>query len=71
VDSAIFLKKIGSGMHRVTQNSVRDGEVSVISMPGKKIQNTILACVLLRSNFWNSVLACSIAKIPMHVDDRK
>jgi hypothetical protein len=34
LDSAIFLKKIGSEMHRVTQNLVREGEMLIISMPG-------------------------------------
>jgi hypothetical protein len=34
--SAIFLKKIGSGRHRVAQNSVTEGEVLLLSMPGKK-----------------------------------
>jgi hypothetical protein len=34
--SAIFLNKIGSGLHKEAQNSVGEGEVLVISMPGKK-----------------------------------
>jgi hypothetical protein len=42
--SAIFPKKIGSGTHRVTQNSVGEVEVLVISMPGK-------------NRFWNAVPA--------------
>jgi hypothetical protein len=36
ISSDIFLKKIGSGMHKETQNSVGEGEVLVIAMPGKK-----------------------------------
>jgi hypothetical protein len=38
--SAIFVKKIGSGTYRVTQNSVREGKVLVISMPGMKGSGT-------------------------------
>jgi hypothetical protein len=38
-------------MHRVTQNLVGEGEVLVISMPGKKFQNGILACALKK--FWH------------------
>jgi hypothetical protein len=34
--SSIFLKKIGSRTHIVTQNSPRKGEVLVISMTGRK-----------------------------------
>jgi hypothetical protein len=64
--SAIFVKKIGSGTHRVTQKSVRKGEVLVISMPGKKrFHNTVAACVLLRKNFQNGILAHSITKMPL------
>jgi hypothetical protein len=37
VSSASFLKKTGSGTDSVTQNLVREGEVIVISMPGKKV----------------------------------
>jgi hypothetical protein len=36
IDSAIFLKKIGSGTHSVTQNSAREGEVEKSS--GKLFQ---------------------------------
>jgi hypothetical protein len=45
--SAIFLKNVGSRMHKVTQNLVGDWEMLVISMPGKEV----LACTLLRKNF--------------------
>jgi hypothetical protein len=40
VVSAIFLKKIGSAMHTVTQNSVSEGEVLVKAMPGKNGSGT-------------------------------
>jgi hypothetical protein len=36
VTSTIFLKKIGSATHRVTQNLVVEGEMLIISMLGKK-----------------------------------
>jgi hypothetical protein len=36
VTSTIFLKKIGSATHRVTQNLVVVGEILIISMLGKK-----------------------------------
>jgi hypothetical protein len=38
--SAIFLKKIGSGIHRVTQNLIGEREVIAIVMPGKKGSRT-------------------------------
>jgi hypothetical protein len=38
--SAIFLKRVGSGTHRVTQNLVSEEEVLVISMPGKRHSGT-------------------------------
>jgi hypothetical protein len=31
----------------------------------KRVQNTVPACVLLRKNFWNGVLAHSVTKIPL------
>jgi hypothetical protein len=34
--SAIFLKKIGSGMHRVTQNLVGEENVLVTLLQGKR-----------------------------------
>jgi hypothetical protein len=52
-----FLKTIGSGTHRVTQNSVREGGVLVISMPGKKFWNAVTVCALLRKNFRKGVPA--------------
>jgi hypothetical protein len=47
----------------VTQNLVREEEVLVISMTGKKG----VACVLLRKNFQNGVLVHSITKIPLDI----
>jgi hypothetical protein len=47
--SDIFLKKIGSGTHTVTQNSVRQGCVSYIDA----------------RKFRNAVLAHSVTKIPL------
>jgi hypothetical protein len=52
-------------MHRVTQNSVTEGEVLVISMPRKKFWNTILACVLLGKNFQNGILTCCHKNSPV------
>jgi hypothetical protein len=52
-NSAIFLNKIHSRTHRVAQNSVGNGKALVISMSGKRFQNAILACILLRKNIWN------------------
>jgi hypothetical protein len=42
------------------------GKVLVIPMSGKKKRfwNAVLACILLRKNFWNGVPARSITKIP-------
>jgi hypothetical protein len=37
ISCAIFLKTIGSETHRVTQNSVVEGEVLVTSMLGEKV----------------------------------
>jgi hypothetical protein len=38
--SAISVKKIHSRTHTVTHNSVGEGEVLIISMPGKKASGT-------------------------------
>jgi hypothetical protein len=63
VTSAIFLKKEGSGTHRVTQNSVGDG-VNYTNPKKRRFQNAIQGCILLRRNFWNSISTCSVKKIP-------
>jgi hypothetical protein len=60
-----FLKKMGSGMHRVTQHSVREGGVSYIDSGKKRFWNAILACSLLVKNLWNGIPASSVIKIPM------
>jgi hypothetical protein len=53
--SAIFLKKICFGT-QWPKIRLERGKVLVISMPGRKrFWNAVLACVLLRKNFWNSV----------------
>jgi hypothetical protein len=65
--SAIFSKK------KKFQNAWSDpkfgqrGKVLVIPMPGgkKRFQNAVLACIVLRKNFRNGVLAHSIATIPL------
>jgi hypothetical protein len=59
----IFLKKIGSGTHRLTKNLV--GGVSYINPRKKRFQNTIPVCALLRKNFQNGVLERSATKKPM------
>jgi hypothetical protein len=38
--------------------------VLVISIPGKKFRNAVLACVLLRKSFRDDVPARSVTKIP-------
>jgi hypothetical protein len=56
-----YKKRIGSGTHRVTQNSVGGGQVLVLSIQG----NTVPACILLRKNFWNGVPVRSVTKIAL------
>jgi hypothetical protein len=63
--SAVFLKKIGSGKHSDPKFGWRAGGVCCIDAKKKRFQNTILACVLLRNNFWNGVMTHSIPKIPL------
>jgi hypothetical protein len=63
--SVIFLKKIISGTHRLTQNSVGEGEVLGLLMRGKKFRDAVPACVHLRRNFRNGFPALSITKIPL------
>jgi hypothetical protein len=65
MSSAIFLKKIGSGMHSDPKFGWRGGGVSYIDAREKRFQNTIPACALLRKNFSNNILACSVTKISM------
>jgi hypothetical protein len=64
--NAIFLKEKRSGTHTVTENSVGDGGVSYIDGRRKTFRNIVLACVLLRKNFWNGVPARSVTKISLH-----
>jgi hypothetical protein len=52
----------------MAQNLVREGEVLVILMPGKKgFWNAVMACILLRNNFQNSIPACSVTKLPLGI----
>jgi hypothetical protein len=51
--STIFVKKIRSEKH--TDPKLRKRGGGVISMPGKKFWNTVLACTLLRKNFQDGV----------------
>jgi hypothetical protein len=62
VSNSIFVNKIGSGTHGATQNLVGTGEVLVMLMAGKK---KVLACILLRKDFWKGVLACSVTNISL------
>jgi hypothetical protein len=41
--------------------------VLVIVMPGKRFWNAIPACVILRKNFQNGVLVCSVTKVPLYM----
>jgi hypothetical protein len=43
------------------------GGVSYIDAREKMFRNTVLACILLRKNFWNGVPACSIIQIPLNI----
>jgi hypothetical protein len=61
--SAVVLNKIGSGTHRVTQNSVGVRAVLVIWMPGKKIPER--RSVLRNSETELPVLARSVTKTPL------
>jgi hypothetical protein len=45
------------------------GVVLVTPMPGKKFWNAIPACIMLRKNSWNGVLAHSITKIPLILEE--
>jgi hypothetical protein len=56
--SAIFLKKIGSGMHRVSQNSVGEGVVLVISMPGRKVPKRCFGLRPSEKNTSETALRC-------------
>jgi hypothetical protein len=47
----------------VAQNSIREGEVLVISVPGKRFRNAVPTCVLLSKNFRNGVPVRSVTKI--------
>jgi hypothetical protein len=60
-----FSKRIGSGAHRMTQNSVGERGVSYAYAGEKRCWNSVPACVLVRQNFQNGVPACSITKIPL------
>jgi hypothetical protein len=68
---AIFLKKIGSRTHSDPKFSQRRGGVSYIDARKKRFQNAGPACVVLRKNFWNGVLVCSITKILLITTDTK
>jgi hypothetical protein len=48
----------------VTKNSVGEEGVSY-TYARKKVSGMPLACILLRKNFWNGILACSITNIPL------
>jgi hypothetical protein len=64
--SVIFLlKKVPERI--VTSNLVGEGRVSYTDAGKKRFQNVIPVCVLLRKNFQNCVLACSVTKIPLNV----
>jgi hypothetical protein len=63
--SATFLKKIGSRTQSDPKFSQRGGGVSCVDARIKRFWNVFLACVHLRKNFRNGVLAHSITKIPV------
>jgi hypothetical protein len=63
--SAIFLKKIGSGMHSDQKFGQRARGVRYIDAGKKRFRNGIPACARSRKNFWNGVPARSITKIPL------
>jgi hypothetical protein len=69
VTSAIFQKKIGSRTHSDPKFGWRGG-VSYINVMSL-IQNTVPACVTLRKNFQNGVLARSVTKVPLIVTNMK
>jgi hypothetical protein len=37
----------------------------IIPVSGKRLRNTVPACILLRITFWNGVPAHSVTKIPL------
>jgi hypothetical protein len=53
--SAIFLKKIGSGMHSDKKFGQRGRGVRYIDARKKRFRNGIPACARSRKNFWNGV----------------
>jgi hypothetical protein len=60
----IFVKKIGPGMHKVTQNLVGE-EVSYTDAKRNRFWNTVPVCVLLRKNVRNGVPTPSVTKLPL------
>jgi hypothetical protein len=68
MNSAIFLEKVGSGMHSDPKFSQRGGGVSSINARKKTFWNAILVCVLLRKNFLNGGLAHSAVRMPLNMN---